>query len=157
MEETTLIERDDDKTRTLGTVTGVHGLIIFGDFLRISRSGNENAGTTGNQSLQDLRTNRSSSSARDKDILILKRDSILCGLFETIEIQSRQSLIIFPTMFLLLLQMQEWNGFFARTNVSGSIGHGCLSRFLALLIFEELIVDGECPVDLGVKRLDLQL
>src|SRR5271155_947456 len=90
-------------------MTGVHGLIILGNFPRVSTCRNHNSSTTGNQSLQNLRTNTSSTSTGNKNILILKGNTILSSLLKTIQIQPRESLIILPPTLLLLLQMQKRN------------------------------------------------
>src|SRR5277367_4474563 len=153
----TLIEGNDNETRSLGTVTSVHGLVILGDFPGVSTGCDKDSCTTRDQSLKNLRTNTTSPSARNKNILILKRDTILRSLFQTFQIQTSQSLVVFPSTLLLLLQMQKRNSLLPSLYKSRCIPphNRPLSLFLSLLLLKQLIINRQCPINLRIQTLDL--
>src|SRR5947207_12725663 len=103
----TLVKRNNNEARSFGTMASIHRLIILSDFPRISASGNKNSCTTRDQSLKNLCSNTSRTGASDENILILERNTIFRSLFQTFQIQSSQTLIVFPSIFLFLFQMQE--------------------------------------------------
>ncbi|TKW54871.1 hypothetical protein CTA1_23 [Colletotrichum tanaceti] len=150
----TLVEGHNNELRAAGTETGVHGLVVLGDFTRESAGGDNHLGTTADETLQDLSSDGTSTGTRHESVLASKADTVLGGLFERLQVVAGELLAVVPAVKALALEVQEGNGF------DLALGSGGRLRLLggAVIVGNDLVfVHGQGAKDVAVQVLDLEL
>ncbi|KXT05144.1 hypothetical protein AC578_7604 [Pseudocercospora eumusae] len=107
--QATLVEGHDDKLRTASTIASVHRLVVLGHLAREARGGDDDLGTTADQTLEDFSTDGACTRTSHEDVLVLVCDTRLGCLLEAIQVDAGELLAVFPSMLFLALEVQEWN------------------------------------------------
>ncbi|KAI6759685.1 hypothetical protein HG530_010365 [Fusarium avenaceum] len=127
----TLVEGDDNNLGATRSVAGVHSLVVLSDLTREAAGSHNDLGTTANKTLQNLGTDRTSTSTSHENMLVLE----------------------VPAVQTLLLEVKEGNG------LNLALALAVLQNLSSLVVLGEnlALVHGKRTENITVQALDLNL
>ncbi|GJC78128.1 hypothetical protein ColLi_00966 [Colletotrichum liriopes] len=149
-----LVEGHNNKLRATGTKAGVHGLVVLSDLTRESTGGDDNLGTTADETLKDLGSDGACTSAGHKSVLASKADTVLGSLLQRLQVIASELLAVVPAMKALALEVQEGDGLDLALGPSGRLS--LLGG--AVIVGDDLVfVHGQRTENIAIQVLDLEL
>ncbi|GKT61899.1 unnamed protein product [Colletotrichum tofieldiae] len=149
-----LVEGHNNKLRATSTKAGVHGLVVLSDLTRESTGGDDNLGTTADETLKDLGSDGACTSAGHKSVLASKADTVLGSLLQRLQVIASELLAVVPAMKALALEVQEGDGLDLALGPSGRLS--LLGG--AVIVGDDLVfVHGQRTENIAIQILDLEL
>ena len=102
-----LVEGHNNKLRASRAEARVHGLVVFGDLTGETAGGDNNLCSSTDETLQDIRTDGSSTSTSHQNILSLEGNTVLRSCLQSLDVETSELLAVLPSVLILPLQMQE--------------------------------------------------
>uniref|UniRef100_A0A4E9ENN5 Uncharacterized protein n=1 Tax=Gibberella zeae TaxID=5518 RepID=A0A4E9ENN5_GIBZA len=148
-----LVEGNNNNLRATRAVAGIHGLVVLGDLTRETASGNNDLGTTADETLKDLSTDGTSTGTSHENVLVLECDTRFGSILQAVQVHASKLLAVVPAVQTLLLEVKEGNG------LNLALALAVLENLASLVVLGEnlALVHGERSKDIAIQALDLKL